>query len=87
MWLRAAGTIVYLFAAAPLMVSRELPADQWLIAGLLSAALLLAVVGSVNWVIARARKTPRPWWHATFALGPIAISFVLAIMSNAGRDG
>lgn len=86
MWPRVVGTIAYLILAAPLLAAvSDAPAEQRFLLGLLQAMFWLVVIGSVNWVISRARGKHRPWWHATFSTGPLVIALLLVLASSTGQ--
>lgn len=85
-WMRGLAFAIYMVLAVPLAdaSSQETPGAR--LAGKVFLALIvLLVVGSVNWGIARARKQPRPWWRCTFSFGPYAIALVLILLSSVGQ--
>ena len=55
-WLRALGVVVYLGATAPLLASAsDAPDEQRFPSGVMVAVLILVVVGTVTWGIAKLR--------------------------------
>lgn len=85
-WPRVAGLIVYVILAMPPLVSvssQPSEATKWLSAAII-AALVLAIVGTINWAVA-ARRRGRSWPHATLSLGPLAISFFVVILGAMGQ--
>lgn len=84
--LRVIGGVLYaLLATPPLASSVDDARTSALVAGLAFAGIFLAIVGSLNWLIQRALKHDRPWWHATLSPGPYFVSWLLAIASAAGN--
>jgi hypothetical protein len=79
---------VYLAAAVPLVGERASneTAGEFVARQFLLAIILLVIVGTVNWVIARVRNRPKSYWRAVFRFGTMALTVGLVALSFVGRQ-
>ncbi len=54
--------------------------------GLLLAASLLALVGFVNWLVARCRKHPKSFWRASLSVPMMCVALSLSFVSEVGSN-